>query len=229
MTDQHRMSPAVLRARTEPADSLDDFPTPPWAVRALCAWLIEELGEDLDQMSVREPAANRGYMARALGEFFAELEASDIHDYGAGFPLADFLDPELELAPVDWTITNPPFNRALEFIMRALASSNRGVAMFVRSAYLEGKKRARFYAAHPPSYVLTFSERVVILRGRLVRAGAPDPSNINPKTGKPRKASSATSYSFVVWIPGVTDTRFRLLSSERISLERAGDYPELAA
>lgn len=32
-------SSAVMQQRSEPRDSLDDFPTPPWATRALCEWL----------------------------------------------------------------------------------------------------------------------------------------------------------------------------------------------
>lgn len=32
-------STAVMQRRVEPLDSLDDFPTPPWATRALCEWL----------------------------------------------------------------------------------------------------------------------------------------------------------------------------------------------
>jgi hypothetical protein len=35
---QNRSS-AVMQQRSEPHDSLDDFPTPPWATRALCVWL----------------------------------------------------------------------------------------------------------------------------------------------------------------------------------------------
>lgn len=32
-------STAVMQRRVEAHDSLDDFPTPPWATRALCEWL----------------------------------------------------------------------------------------------------------------------------------------------------------------------------------------------
>jgi hypothetical protein len=35
---QNRSS-AVMQQRSEPHDSLDDFPTPPWATRALCEFL----------------------------------------------------------------------------------------------------------------------------------------------------------------------------------------------
>lgn len=229
MADDYRMSPAVLRGRTEPLDSVDDFPTPPWATRALCEWL-KARGHELERQAVREPAANRGFMAHALGEYFGEVKASDLCDYGAGFPIADYLAEDLELELVDWTISNPPFNVAREFIERALSSSRVGVAMLVRTAYLESQRRSAFFAEiSPPAFVLIFSERVVMLRGRLVRAGDPDPSNIDPSTGKPRKASTATSYAWIVWIRGERDSRVRWLEPCRKALEKPGDYPAAAA
>ena len=36
-------SHAVMAQRIEPADSLDDFPTPPWATRALLKILMKKL------------------------------------------------------------------------------------------------------------------------------------------------------------------------------------------
>ncbi|MDO5606799.1 MAG: hypothetical protein Q4G25_16740 [Paracoccus sp. (in: a-proteobacteria)] len=77
--DRARGSYTTMSQRAEPRDALDDFPTPPWATRALCEALRDYIG----QHSVREPAANRGYMARPLAEYFRAVEASDIHDYGA--------------------------------------------------------------------------------------------------------------------------------------------------
>jgi hypothetical protein len=50
-------SHAVMAQRFEALDSLDDFPTPPWATRALCEKLIRA-GHDLASMSAwSRPAA----------------------------------------------------------------------------------------------------------------------------------------------------------------------------
>jgi len=38
-------SHAVMAQRVEPHDSLDFFPTPPWATRALCEWIADRVGE----------------------------------------------------------------------------------------------------------------------------------------------------------------------------------------
>lgn len=205
---QNRSS-AVMQQRTEPHHSLDDFPTPPWATRALCEALYYSPAPW--NMTAREPAANRGHMVRPLREYFATVEASDIHDYGAGFPQADYLfgpDPQ----SVDWTITNPPFRLAEQFIARALRTSTVGVAMIVRSAFLEGVSRhTNLFSVEPPSLILQFSERVVMHKGKLSSRG-----------------STATAYSWLVWYPDWESggTLFKWIAPCRKRLERPGDYPE---
>lgn len=224
MTRQNTSS-AVMQQRAEPHDSLDDFPTPPWAVRALCEWLIAR-GYELGTMDVREPAANRGYMVKALREVFGHVMASDIFDYGAGFRIEDYLFGPAEWQDMtDWTITNPPFKLAEQFIERALQRSRIGVAMLVRWSFWESEGREWLSTTMHPSYSLVFAERVIMLKGRLVRANTSDPANIDPKTGEPRTASSATSYAWIVWIKGEEDTRLRRIEKCRLRLEREGHYP----
>lgn len=203
-------STAVMQRRSEPHKSLDDFPTPPWATRALCEFLkARALIGPLD--AVREPAANRGHMAGPLGEYFEQVLASDIHDYGAEFEVRDYLFGE-DPSPVPWTITNPPFRLAEEFIARALATSTRGVAMIVRSAFLEGVGRHdRLFSVRPPRYVLQFSERVVMHKGKLSEKG-----------------STETSYSWLIWGGARHDyieCELLWVPPRRRELERTGDYP----
>lgn len=195
-------SSAVMQQRSEPHDSLDDFPTPPWATRALC----EHLG-GLSDYTCREPAANRGHMVKPLSEYFAEVEASDIHDYGAGYPVADYLfGPPPPL--VDWTITNPPFRLAEQFIARALDTSRIGVAVIVRSAFLESVGRYNsLFSKRPPSLVLQFAERVVMHKGKLSAKG-----------------STATAYCWLVWRKGGHGTAFDWIAPCRKRLEQASDY-----
>lgn len=205
-------SSAVMQQRSEPHDSLDDFPTPPWATRALCEWLIESLGAELGRMTVREPAANRGHMVKPLQEYFASVEASDVHDYGVGFPVQDYLFG-LPPSPVHFTITNPPFRLAEQFIARALESSGTGAGMILRSAFLESSGRyERLFRHYPPSHVLQFTERVVMHKGKL----AP-------------KGSTATAYCWLVWLHEMRgETQLQWIAPCRKRLERASDY-ELTA
>lgn len=199
-----------MQQRTEPHNSLDDFPTPPWATRALCDW---DRFQFIPHTTCREPAANRGHMVRPLSEYFASVDASDIHDYGAGFPVRDYLFGPPPPA-VDWTITNPPFRLAEQFINRALDTSNWGVAMIVRTAFLESAGRYRgLFSTNPPTDILQFTERVVMHKGKLSEKG-----------------STATAYCWLVWRMGVTSgTRFDWLPPCRKQLERPGDYPKEAA
>lgn len=210
-------STAVMQRRVEAHDSLDDFPTPPWATRALCEFLDKGPPcANLEQASVREPAANRGHMVKPLREYFGAVHASDVHDYGARFPVRDYLfGPVDHLARTDWTITNPPFRLAEQFIERGLELSRVGVAMIVRAAFLEGVGRhERLYSMNPPDYVLQFSERVVMHKGRLAPEG-----------------STATAYAWLIWFTGPraeTFTRLRWIAPCRKRLERPSDYGEAA-
>lgn len=203
MTGKNRSS-AVMQQRQEARDALDDFPTPPWATRAL----LREMGEDHSAHVVREPAANRGHMVRPLAEAFNRVLASDVHDYGAGFPVEDYLIGRN--GEVDWVITNPPFRLAEDFIVKALNETRIGVAVFVRSAFLEGIERYRsLFRTRPPWAIYQFAERVVIHKGKL----AP-------------KGSTATAYCWVVWRHCCeAEPFFRWIPPCRREMERAGDYP----
>jgi len=205
-------STAVMQRRVEAHDSLDDFPTPPWATRALCEWLSGRQMRRLGNLTCREPAANRGHMVKPLREYFASVEGSDIFDYGAGFPQADYLFGPAP-ASVDWTITNPPFRLAEQFIERMRATSREGCAVIVRAAFLEGQGRyERLFAANPPSHVLQFTERVVMHKGRLAPEG-----------------STATAYAWLVWMENSQSTRLSWVAPCRKQLERRSDYEGAAA
>src|SRR5262245_4400887 len=177
MTGQNT-SHAVMAQRYEPKDSLDDFPTPPWATRALLAHVISQ---DLVMQNCWEPACGEGHMAKVLDEYFGTVYASDIHPYGYG-STSDFLD-EATVRDVDWIITNPPFKQAEEFVVKAVSIAKRGVAIFARSVFAESVGRhQRLFSKFPPTTVAQFAERVPIVKGRL-----------------DAKASTATGYAWFVW------------------------------
>lgn len=221
------ISNAVMASRIEPKNSLDDFPTPSWATRALCEYLIRELNMDLKSQSVWEPTCNRGFMALALEEYFATVHMSDIHDYGIGARVKDFtldtFDDEPEWpGQVDHIWFNPPFNCALEFILSALQRAGKMVAVFARAVFFEGGERYNaLFKNNPPSHIVCFAERVFLQRSKMHRAGT-----INPETGKPR--STATAYAWFIWQagdqPATTQTRFDWIPPSRHLLEREGDY-----
>lgn len=200
-------SNAVMATRIEPRDSLDDFPTPPWATRALCREL-SGMGFQLAAQTCREPTANRGHMAFTLEEYFGAVHASDVFDYGEGFPVSDFLTaPPLITA---WAIFNPPFRLAEEFINKAMDETTMGVCVITRSVFLESVGRyQRLFRDRPPAYVYQFSERVVMHKGKLSAKG-----------------STATAYSWLIWrhAKQPRPPEMRWIAPCRAMLEKPEDY-----
>lgn len=200
-------SHAVMNQRTEPKESLDFFPTPPFATRALCEYGLKPHCPDLHRLTAWEPACGTGAMAKPLGEYFGDVRASDIHPYGYG-EVRDFLAASRG-APVHWIITNPPFNLAQRFAEEAIERATVGVALLVRTNFLEGQARHAFFQRHRPARICQFAERVAMVKGRL-----------------DRKASTATSYCWVVWQGTAERTEFEWIPPCRAALDRDEDWPE---
>lgn len=175
--------------RVTGADDLDYSPTPPWATRALFEHVLPALDRP-HICSAWEPACGEGHIAEVLLEYLPLVRATDIHDYGYGDGVIDFLDPATRMVPPpDLVITNPPFeDRVLKFMLRALEVASVGVAMFLQLRYLEGVERYNELFKHwPPTLVAPFVERVPLLMGQY------DP-----------KASTTTAFMWLVWIHGAT-------------------------
>lgn len=204
-------STAVMARRVEPADSLDFFPTPPWATRAFCEHVLPAVEfMPAGDLVAFDPACGEGHMALALREYFSVVHASDVFDYGFG-EVDDFLHPDFPPPLVDWIVTNPPFNLAGDFIRRALQIAKRGVAMLVRLQFLEGEDRlARIFVRHRPAGIFQFAERVPMHRGRWVVNG-----------------STATAYVWIVWrAAGALGGRaeFDWIPKSRQALSRHDDW-----
>ena len=199
-------STAVMARRLEPHDSLDFFPTPPWATRALCEWLLDS-DYPIESQACWEPACGDGAMVRPLEQYFSSVSFSDVHDYGIGATVLDFLWPSP--TQFDWIITNPPFRLGCDFALTAIERARVGAAMLVRTAFLESIGRyQRLFSKHPPT-ILQFTERVPMVKGRL-----------------DGKAASATAYCWLAWRKQSPweHARFEWIPPCRKKLERPGDY-----
>ncbi len=198
------MTHAVMSNRHEAADSLDNFPTPPWATRAL----IEHVIDIKHDHSCLEPACGAGHMVKPLREYFREVKASDVYNYQFG-EQRDFLANKYDENSFDWIITNPPFRLAEQFIFEALRVARIGVAVLVRTVFIESIGRyERLFTNRPPDIFAQFVERVPMLRGRL-----------------DRKASTATGYAWLVW-NGSNERHTELIwiPPSRKYLEKDSDY-----
>ena len=84
-------------------------------------------------------------------------------------------------------VTNPPYEYAMEFVIKALDIVPQGekVAMFLRTLFLEGQKRYdKIFKENPPKTVYVFSKRQVC-------------SKVDDFT-----EGSAVSYAWFVWEKG---------------------------
>jgi len=83
----------------------------------------------------------------------------------------------------DFIITNPPFRKALEFVLHALSMNSKCVAMLCRLAFLEsGTRYMKLFRKNPPSRVMVFVNRASMSEGVIDES-----------------ASSATCYAWFVW------------------------------
>lgn len=213
MEKKQNTSHAVMAQRHESPDSLDDFPTPPWATRT---FLENMLGgrERLSDLDCLEPACNRGYMVRPLKEYFRHVEASDVFDYGFG-EVSDFLTSGRADNSCDWVITNPPFKSAERFAIEGLRVARVGVAMLVRTVFIESVGRyERLFTQYPPTMFAQYVERVPMVKGRL-----------------DKKASTATGYGWVVWHKNAisTETALNWIPPSRKRYEFSTDYEDSSA
>lgn len=155
-----------MAQRNEAKDSLDDFPTPPWATRALLEHVVEK-GQSLSAMTCLEPACGVGHMSKVLHEYFGQVTSSDIHEFGYG-AVRDFVKTPIETNSYDWVITNPPFKLAEVFIAKSLQIARCGVAMLARTVFIESVGRyENIYRKNPPTKFAQFAERVPMVKGRL--------------------------------------------------------------
>ena len=213
---------AVMSQRHEDSDSLDYFPTPPWATRALFWQVLMQpqfaLFPRIEKSDDKclEPACGGGHMVKVLREHFSKVESCDIADYGQD-RIQDFLALEYSqvIGAYDYIITNPPFNLAEEFVRKALPMTRKCVAIFARTQFMESIGRyERLFKPNPPAIIAQFSERVPIVKGRLSAT-----------------ASTATSYAWFIWngtqhSDTTAETKLFWIPPSRRIYEKSNDYEE---
>ncbi len=161
--------------------TLNFFPTPPWATRAIVE-MIPELRDNIDDLDILEPAAGRGHIVDTLLAKGANVYAIDIHDYGMGYIQDDFLTARFH-TPFDWVVMNPPFSEdsdrpgkptiADKFIAKALTLAP-NVLVFARLGFMTPVGRYKLITDHCDA-IYVFCERVPIALGRISKkSGATD-------------------------------------------------------
>ena len=134
-----------------------------------------------------ESACGEGHLSRVLENRGYQVFSSDLVDRGFG-KVQDFLNYENQNKLSVDILTNPPYNKAQEFVEKALDVIQDGyyVVMFLKIQFLEGKERRKLFDKYPPKYVYVNSARqICYLNGDMSK-----------------KMSSATCYCWYIWEKG---------------------------
>lgn len=134
-----------------------------------------------------EPACGELHISNVLMENGYTVYNTDIVDRGYVDETIDFLTTIETDLDVD-IITNPPYNKAKEFVERALETISDGhkVAMLLKLTFLEGAKRGDLFDTQPPKKVYVFRRRTkCAMNGNFEGMG-----------------SSAVAYAWFVWEKG---------------------------
>ena len=134
-----------------------------------------------------EPACGELHISNVLMENGYTVYNTDIVDRGYVDETIDFLTTIETDLDVD-IITNPPYNKAKEFVERALETISDGhkVAMLLKLTFLEGAKRGDLFDTQPPKKVYVFRRRTkCAMNGKFEGMG-----------------SSAVAYAWFVWEKG---------------------------
>jgi hypothetical protein len=215
-------------ARPTAPDELDYFPTPPWATRALCEFLKRDLGLELGaRVFGSRHAARCTWRGRSPNISVMSAPATCFR-YRPEHELADFL---MAAAPAE--AREQRRSRREQSAVPARSGIHRsglkvarlGVRDARRTAFAEGQERYHeLFSKIPPTFELVFSERVVMLKGRLIRAGARSLSRRSARRRRraPPRATSGCSGSSTISNGDAASAGSRRAG---LNLERAGDYP----
>ena len=137
----------------------DFYETPPEATQALLYQL------DLPRRTrFWEPACGDGAISRVLQRNGYDVWSSDLRPEADGY-INDFLDGDD--VDTDWIITNPPFNLADEFILRAW-DLEVPFAFLLKATFANTKAHGMLFQKCPPTgvYPLTWRPAMAPDRGK---------------------------------------------------------------
>lgn len=173
----------------------DFYPTPADATLAV----LQMMGRT--GMRVWEPACGDGSMADVLERQGNHVRATDLRHTGYGRGGVDFLGDHSLAWDVDAIITNPPFDLAWRFVLRALQTGVPTVAMLLKDDFWSASTRSYLFRSNArPHFVCPLTWR---------------PAFLESERGK----NPRMNVQWTVWLPGVADkTEFRPLLRDKSSV-----------
>ena len=131
------------------ADNKDDsFYTPPWAYESLpIDWTRYKDG--------LEPSMGDGRIFGFLEDQGVKMDGRDLDWQSETNQDEDFLNWD---GYVDLIMTNPPFSKALEFMVHGI-NRCKTMLLLLPLNYLGSQKRHKFYSVNPPDSLFVLSKR----------------------------------------------------------------------
>ena len=164
-------------------DLFDYYATPPEAVEEL-------LKRETFSPNIIEPSCGELNITKVLENHGHQVKNFDLIDRlkDGSIIEQDFLAVE-PYYPQSDIITNPPYDKATEFVYQSLKAIDEGqkVAMLLKLTFLETKKRKALFLKYPAKKIYVFSYRIDCPKNNLQQN----------KVG-----SSAVCYAWYVWEKG---------------------------
>lgn len=168
----------------------DAYFTPAWVTLELTKFIGDRLRKRLagPRIWIWEPACGNGAIVNVLRNIGFRVYATDIAVYDGFAPddLIDFMAPKLDLeriaAHCGAIITNPPYDKAEEFVERALVHTSRGgiVCMLLRHEWDCAASRGRLF-----SPMGNFAHKLVLTK--------------RPRWSAENKASPRHNFAWFIW------------------------------
>lgn len=144
----------------------DYYVTPEEDVRSFLEAFTQDHGDVFTGKLILDPCAGgdedheMSYPVVIEDMFNQDTMTMDIREDSKAELKEDFLDYDFKDLKPDVVITNPPFNRAMEFIEKSLECSDKYVIMLLRLSFLESKKRYDFFQDSMPTYIYVHHKRI---------------------------------------------------------------------
>lgn len=166
----------------------DYYATDPIAIDLL-------LLKEKPSINIWECACGEGHLSRALEARGYNVLSTDLKNRGYDDTgIVDFLCLDENVNFDGDILTNPPYKRAMEFVLKALEilKEGRKCYMLLKLTFLEGVERYReLFSKYPPKIIYSFPKRVMRAKNGEFEA---------MKQG----GGSAVAYAWFVWEKGYT-------------------------
>ena len=146
----------------EKRSEFDFYPTPEWCIEAIDKALLSK--QDFGNKWL-EPACGNGAIVNYVKKAYPKVLLSGVdmdpahytvmkNTLGIRYTEADYLSHK-PLWHNDLIITNPPYNKAMEFVQKAVTEAT-VVVMLLRLGFVASQKRSEFMKTYTPDvYVLS--------------------------------------------------------------------------